>query len=544
MKKITLLPIMMLLLMATVNAQNLTFELVKDINPDGDSAPTNMYKFNNLIYFSATDGITGAELWVTDGTEDGTVLLKDINPGEGSSNPERFAPAGDLLFFIAEDGTNGQELWVTDGTTDGTVMVKDINPDGGSFPFYPVEMDGKLYFRADDGTNGTELWVSDGTEEGTYMIKNIRDGDSGSNPSYMTVYNGKIYFSAIDSNGGELWCSDGTAEGTVMVKDINPDGWSMPTDLYVFNGKIYFSADNGTEGSELWISDGTSEGTYMLKDISEGPAGSNPGNFIGLDDYVYFRAYMPATGRELWKTDGTEEGTMIIKDLDGATTDGTVPQFDICVFNNKIVFTGITSEYGAENWVTDGTADGTHLLKDIFPGTESSMSMAGKVSYYVHNNRLYFRALNDFETYYQLYISDGTEDGTYMISPDGENHVLAVNYTPYFNSLNNKLFFRANYTEEGHELWMVSDGMSGLLDTGKAGGNSVVCYLDKQDILNISSQEDIISVNVYSANGSLITTRKVNSMQGTIDLSGTSERIFIVRVQATGKNSTFKVIKL
>ncbi|HOT83613.1 MAG TPA: hypothetical protein PLQ12_09975, partial [Candidatus Defluviicoccus seviourii] len=30
-------------------------------------------------------------------------------------------------FFSADDGTTGQELWVTDGTTAGTTLTRDIN---------------------------------------------------------------------------------------------------------------------------------------------------------------------------------------------------------------------------------------------------------------------------------------------------------------------------------------------------------------------------------------------------------------------------------
>ena len=37
---------------------------------------------------------------------------------------------GNTLYFRADDGINGSELWKSDGTASGTVMVKDI--DSGS----------------------------------------------------------------------------------------------------------------------------------------------------------------------------------------------------------------------------------------------------------------------------------------------------------------------------------------------------------------------------------------------------------------------------
>ncbi|BBH39037.1 hypothetical protein myaer102_15570 [Microcystis viridis NIES-102] len=58
-------------------------------------------------------------------------LVKDINPG--SSNPYDLTAVGNTLFFAASDGVNGRELWKSDGTAAGTVLVKDINPGSGFY---------------------------------------------------------------------------------------------------------------------------------------------------------------------------------------------------------------------------------------------------------------------------------------------------------------------------------------------------------------------------------------------------------------------------
>ena len=45
-----------------------------------------------------------------------------------SSVPSAFVEVGETVFFTADDGIHGDELWKTDGTKAGTVLVKDIKP--------------------------------------------------------------------------------------------------------------------------------------------------------------------------------------------------------------------------------------------------------------------------------------------------------------------------------------------------------------------------------------------------------------------------------
>ena len=130
------------------------------------------------------------------------------------------AVVGSTLYFAANDGTNGNELWKSDGTASGTVMVKDINASGDSSPYSHTPIGNTLYFEADDGTNGYELWKSDGTASGTEMVVNIRPGNT--NELQYHFYNGivginnSVYFTANDgTNGYELWTlSGGSGSGS------------------------------------------------------------------------------------------------------------------------------------------------------------------------------------------------------------------------------------------------------------------------------------------------------------------------------------------
>lgn len=69
----------MLVSFMEINAQTTpTFEMLKDINPSGDSMPTDLINYNSKLFFTTDDGTHGRELWVTNGAE--TKLLKDIYP--------------------------------------------------------------------------------------------------------------------------------------------------------------------------------------------------------------------------------------------------------------------------------------------------------------------------------------------------------------------------------------------------------------------------------------------------------------------------------
>ena len=165
---------------------------------------------------------------------------------------------------------NGRELWSSDGSREGTRLVRDIRPGqrGGLHDSVGVTIDGVLLFTADDGELGVELWRTDGTPDGTHIVRDIRPGSDGSVPGSLTAFDGELFFVADDGvHGRELWRSDGTEEGTELVADITILGPTpcaddsylcddadepMPRELTVVGNALYFTADDGEHGTELW----------------------------------------------------------------------------------------------------------------------------------------------------------------------------------------------------------------------------------------------------------------------------------------------------
>src|ERR1051325_5510447 len=79
-------------------------------------------------------------------------MLQDVNSGvPAGSVPEHLTVVNGLLFFSASDGVHGNELWKSDGTQAGTVMVKDIEAgSSGSYPKNLTAINGTLFFSATD----------------------------------------------------------------------------------------------------------------------------------------------------------------------------------------------------------------------------------------------------------------------------------------------------------------------------------------------------------------------------------------------------------
>ena len=373
------------------DASNEGTRLLKDINPGAESGIglglglSEVTTVGSQVFFIADDGTSGEELWVTDGTEDGTQLVRDIFQGDDDFPPSPFnlTAVGDTLFFVAEDGSTGRELWKSDGTEAGTVLVRNIgagSADGVSFFDFGVLGD-EVFFVADQSATGRELWKSDGTEAGTVLLRDIRPGSGDSDPNDFFAVGDTLFFEAEGPEGDELWKTDGTAAGTVLVRDINPSGGSFPGEFSAFEGELFFRASDGSNGVELWKSDGTAAGTVLVRDINSGIGSSSPSQGVVFNDELYFSAFTPDEGRELWKTDGTEDGTVLVAEIVSGSSGGFegfigFGETSTIVVDGELYFSANAGGFDFELWKTDGTQSGTVLVEDIHPGPGGSFPTA------------------------------------------------------------------------------------------------------------------------------------------------------------------------
>jgi ELWxxDGT repeat protein len=429
---------------------------------------------NGYLYFGSSDGINGLELWKSNGTGSGTILVKDIFLGSNDGlyyDPGLADSIGNTLYFGANDG-KGFGLWKTDGTKDGTEIFERLLPPSltyGSTPrLYNVSSKDKLVFRA-LYQDAAEVWISDGTPQGTQVLDTINPRPGGSDPYGLSRLGDFVYFEANDGlNGRELWRTDGTATGTTKVAEINKTPYSpgvyniSPStgnadilDLTPSSNKLFFTADDGASGRELWVTEGADR-TYMVKDLNA-QGGSNPRYLTDFNGIVYFETNIGSIGSGIWRTDGTDSGTYMVESF--ATLGGGI---GFGVLGDKLFFTAY-SPFGAELWVTDGSIGGASVVKDINPALRPSNQgdylipeSSFPTGFTAFDGKLYFAA-DDGLSGRELWETDGTQEGT--------RRVLDINDGPAgsdptsFRVVGNTLFFTADDGVHGREPWAITNNI-------------------------------------------------------------------------------------
>ncbi len=560
--------LLFLLILSSYNVVSQEPVLVKQSYPGSGAYSKgtfrNLRAVGNTLFFVTDDGVHGSELFKSDGTEAGTVLVKDIHPGAGqskSSNPSVLMDFNNQLFFYAyEGGDHGEGLWKSDGTEAGTVKVKSLIEGSGNSAYgsYLVVAN-TLYLEAESLNHDYGLWKTDGTEAGTIMVKAFnRDTNAANNLSNFIEFKNKIYFSAYDSStGSELWVSDGTESGTMMIKDIMPGDDTSHSGIggmTIVGNELFFVANDGTNGSELWKTDGTESGTVMVKDIMPGANSSSIGYPINVNGVLFFRASDSGThGLELWKSDGTEEGTVMIKDIRPGNINWSTDSkpTDLRVIDNTVYFIANDGDHGTELWKSDGTETGTTMVKDINP-TQYRDGASGN-SMVVFKDYIIFKGtdVNGQEPW----ISDGTEAGTKMLKDTNLNNTT---YATYFDT---KLYIGGGtITDNGNFYFLSFDGVNGVepglwkyegstLSLEKVNINefsNVQLYPNPtSEILNIKvDNQQIKSLKIFNLLGKEVmnASSKRNKIES-INISQLSSGMYLVRLETATNTVTKKILK-
>jgi ELWxxDGT repeat protein len=404
--------------------------MIKDIGSTDTFWFRDSYVFGNKILLALDDGSHGVEAWISDGTSAGTKLLKDANPGDSTGidksrmHGQLFAVIGSTAYYLSRDG-NGQHgtgLYKTNGTPAGTQKIKSFH--ATSYDLHAI--DGKLYFNTYDDIFGRELWQSDGTTAGTLELTDIwYDEDAPYTDSWrrgvlshVVKLNSKLIFSGNDGKiGAELWQYNINTSTQSLLLDVNNQNSSYPEYLRAFDGRVYFAANHPAYGIELWISDGTESGTQMVLDNNEGrPAGITSKSLYTTESKVFFIGVHDSEEFGLYTTDGT-----------AANTDYLMKFYNHYSYNSRaflaigdiLYFRGSGEDAsGSELYRSDGTVSGTYLVKDIPSDVGSGQVWGSSPKDFVTlGGKLYFTVYDPSieRKQREFWVSDGTEIGTQLV---------------------------------------------------------------------------------------------------------------------------------
>lgn len=401
--------LLLFLLPFALLSQNLVIDLNTEVSATGNRIASDFYKINDKLVFITKPTSSGEELYVTDGTTQGTHILKDIYPGNLKSilglpgfpeNQRRIAILDDQLYFPAYSPEYGYSVWQTDGTSGGTRVflpfldapIRELISDGNKlffitgFPTYGVTINNTIRNYPKEKKTFS-CWVSDGTTEGTRKIQkefygllpNIEAGHA----------DGAFYFLAqLDEDSQSLIRCDGTEAGTYIIKDgfFTQNTYSHASGINIgLNQNWYFLAADSTGWESIWKTNGLS--TERLVTIAKRSSFS-PRIAISdvreIDGNMYWLFNFSDT-LSIWKSDGSQNGTIEIFNR-------TSPDFfgisELSERNDSLLFLG-----PGPNPIIANTA--IYMMDPLTYGTRTTQEINIRGSVGRYNNRsnksLFFR---------------------------------------------------------------------------------------------------------------------------------------------------------
>jgi ELWxxDGT repeat protein len=347
-------------------------EMVADLSPGGfPSDPGDFFAApDGSLYFKGNTPALGAELYrLAPGAGAVPQLVSDFNPGAANSAPLVVGAIGGAVYIWANDATGTAFMWRYNPTTGTLAKMTGSTGEVLTRPGKFTMMGGFAYFAADTSSNGVELWRTDGSSTTAQLVKDVTGDYRDSYPTLLTSAGNTLYFFAQDPvTGNELWKSDGTTAGTTLVADLTP-GWNATTynAMFAVNGVVYFDTPAGTSQDRLWRSDGTAAGTYELAPLQ------NPRQFTTLNGQLYFAAD-DAQGRAVFRYDPSNPATAPVRLTPTTTGNFALRPTALYAAGTRVYFvalagTGRGDHY--ELWQTDGSTGGTKKIRDVQPVVSS-----------------------------------------------------------------------------------------------------------------------------------------------------------------------------
>lgn len=377
----------------------------------------------------------GGEPCAWDGVSTSATLVATLDrSGVPSSDPRYFRAVGQRAYFVADDGAHGEELWVTDGTPQGTHLVKDLAAGVRATAFATPSGrlldlaigDTFLFVTEDSIDRKLALWATDGTDASTQKVADLQDATidhAHGMPAPVRAGAYVYYLRAFADRHVALMRTSGTPGSETELAELVPGGpdaeWPLKSGkvgLRALGDRVIATREAGgrQESLQVIVSDGTAQGTRSL-----GPLG----HFVAAgDDLAYFAAMSASDAATSIQRLDLRTGSVTSVDLPrlnpGSSSSWVRPSSCANVLGGKLIFmarqlTGAVS--GGDVWSTDGTAQNTSRIAELGDGNRS----CGDFYLPEPGATTQFGAFTVLAASRSIVLSDGTPTGTTEITrPD------------------------------------------------------------------------------------------------------------------------------
>lgn len=444
--------------------------------------------FQDKIYYSAYEGATGSEMWVSDGTESGTHIVKDLAPGNASGfsfDDFIYNFNGQIYFTSKKASTPGfwkMEIWKTDGTADGTVLVDRI--DEYIEKSFLSSGSNNIIFTTTSSNAAYREFILNKNETITPITVSVFLG----NQSFVDLNDNEMVFAVndFDEHGTELFAYNRTDKTYKNLVDINSSSSADPSSFYVTDqGDLIFQAENKKYGNEFYRMNKNSYQPELIKDLSP-PNGfsMSKGELLKIGNSLYLKnGSYGNSSYEIIRTDGTSEGTEKFPTQAGVniTTDDLFANLN----DQSLIFTSNSYLPTSKLYRVDNGSQEALLIKELKMGQPFGNVLYKSILY---NNELYF-IVNENEKNV-VYKTNGTSAGTFKVvsfnnsdSSDGNPKLLGV--------YNGKLLLSKNKKEYGEnsELWSYDSSSTSL--------TKVKDYYYRNNADGQSNEEEISDISYF-----------------------------------------------
>lgn len=481
-------------------------------------------RLDRLIFFANGEKHRG--LWSTNGTKEDTYFIDSIYPMSRTQYMKNYIIENELInnkvFFIGMRHPFMPEPWVSDGTKEGTFMLKDINKSGGIHCNYIFKLENRIVFLADliDSTK-SELWSTDGTIEGTYKLldfyhyyQKYKEESSPIENYVFSELNGKLLFSnRKDGYGNCIWVTDGTKEGTELITDTTQKESGYIYLNAIVNEKSYFITRDSSGTHSLWISDGTKGNTKKTMDLLEDDEYNDEfynriQYLVPMEDklaiahvhrdllwftdgytlskFEYQLGYhhqrlkdvIPINGGVMfreskkqlywpWISDGTADGTFKIEGFEYGFDESAFLEYEL-VYNNVCIVQALKDKLRSLMKIDINTKEVSTLISHIDEGFDTSFQFGELI-----DSVLFFRAyvfnLKKYIRYSQLWRMDPVDNNLALIAPNIDERIETYHD---LGSIMKKgdddyLYFYANYESIGPAIWRIRGTQTSVKESEK-----------------------------------------------------------------------------